>query len=84
MEHQREADGEDHEDKRAERRAGARPWRKPPERGADGENDGAEHAHRRRHETTADADQHTRHDDEEGVEHGDRRVDAAGDPRRVA
>ena len=37
----------------------------------------------RRGETAAGADQHTRHDDEEGVEHSDGRVDAAGNPRAL-
>ena len=80
---QREADVEDDEERRVDRGAGARPWCQPLERGAGGEDAGADEAQRCGGQRAADANQHTRHDDEEDVEPGDGRVDASGDPRAL-
>lgn len=53
LEHEREANGEDHEDECAERRPRTRSGDEPLARRADREDDSAENAHDRRGQTTA-------------------------------
>ena len=67
----------------AERRAGAGPWRQPAECSADREHDCAEGGRGRRRDGAARSEKDARHHHEEEIEHGHRRMNAAGDPRAL-